>query len=82
MPGCLVFESRVVHGTQLCYNYLMDNKRKAALFAALAAICAASTAPLAVNQTIAHVFLVLPLVLMGILLMVAGYYAGLARNKK
>ncbi len=60
----------------------MDNKRKAALFAALAAICAASTAPLAADQSITHVFLILPLVLMGILLFIAGYYAGLARNPK
>ena len=60
----------------------MDNTRKATLFAALAAIAAASTAPLAADQSISHVFLVLPLVLMGILLFVAGYYSGLARNKK
>jgi len=60
----------------------MDNTRKATLFAALAAICAASSAPLAADQSIAHVFIVLPLVLMGILLFVAGYYAGLARNTK
>lgn len=60
----------------------MDNKRKAVLFAALAAICAASTAPLAANQSINHIFLVLPLVLMGILLFVAGYYSGLTRNQR
>lgn len=60
----------------------MNNTRKALLFAALAAICAAGTAPLAADQTINHGFLVLPLVLMGILLFVAGYYSGLARNKK
>lgn len=60
----------------------MDNKHKATIFAVLAAICAASTAPLAANQTINHGLLVLPLVLMGILLFVAGYYSGLARNKK
>lgn len=66
----------------ICYIEHMDNKRKAALFAALAAICAASTAPLAAQQSIAHIFLVLPLVLMGILLFVAGYYAGLARTQQ
>ena len=60
----------------------MDNKRKAVLFAALAAICAASTAPLAANQSINHIFLVLPLVLMGVLLFVAGYYSGLTRNQR
>jgi urea transporter len=60
----------------------MDNNRKAALFAALAAICAASTAPLAADQSINHGFLVLPLVLMGILLFVAGYYSGQARSKR
>jgi hypothetical protein len=60
----------------------MDNRRKAALFAALAAIAAASTAPLAVDQTISHAFLILPLVVMGILLYVAGYYSGLARIEK
>jgi hypothetical protein len=60
----------------------MENRRKAAFFAALAALCAASTAPLAANQTINHGFLVLPLVLMGLLLFVAGYYAGRTRNMK
>jgi hypothetical protein len=60
----------------------MENRRKAALFAVLAALCAASTAPLAANQTINHGFLVLPLVLMGLLLFVAGYYAGRTRNMK
>jgi hypothetical protein len=60
----------------------MDNKHKAALFGALAAIAAASTAPLAADQSIQHIFWVLPLVLMGILLFVAGYYAGQARNKQ
>ena len=60
----------------------MDNRGKAALFAALAAICAASIAPLATNQSINHGLLVLPLVLMGILLFVAGYYVGLARNER
>jgi len=60
----------------------MDNKRRATLFAALAAVCAASTTPLAADQSVTHVFLVLPLVLMGIFLFVAGYYAGLARNQK
>ena len=49
----------------------MDNKRKVALFAALAA-----------NQSIAHIFLILQFVLMGIFLLVAGYYAGLARSQK
>jgi VIT1/CCC1 family predicted Fe2+/Mn2+ transporter len=58
----------------------MDNRRKATLFAVLAAIAAASTVPVAANQSISHVFLVLPLVLMGILLFVAGYYSGLARK--
>ena len=60
----------------------MDNKHKVALFAALAAVCAAITAPLAADQSITHIFLILPLVLMGIFLFVAGYYAGLARNQK
>ena len=59
----------------------MDNKRKATLFAALAAVCAASTAPLAANPSINHIFLVLPLVVMGVLLFVAGYYSGLASNR-
>jgi len=60
----------------------MDNRRKATLFAVLAAICAASTAPLAANQTIPHLVLILPLVLMGVCLLVAGYYAGLARRER
>ena len=60
----------------------MDNKRKAALFAALAAVCAASTAPLAANPTITHAFLILPLILMGILLFIAGFYAGRSRYER
>ena len=66
----------------LWYHSLMENKRKATLFAVLAVICAAGTAPLAANPTISHALLVLPLILMGLLLFVAGYYAGLARSKK
>jgi hypothetical protein len=60
----------------------MNNTRKTVLFAALAAIVAGSTAPLDADQSISHVFLVLPLILMGLLLFAAGYYAGLARSKK
>jgi hypothetical protein len=59
----------------------MNNKRKAALFAVLAVLCAASAAQLATNKSITPVFLILPLVVMGILLFVAGYYAGQARNE-
>ncbi len=75
-------EKYPVHIISICYIQYMDNKRKVALFTALAAVCAATTAPLAAYQSIVHIFLILPLVLMGIFLFVAGYYAGLARNPK
>ena len=68
--------------THICYNLHMDNKRKATLFAVLAVVCAAGTAPIAANQSISQGFLVLPLVLMGILLFIAGYYSGLASKQK
>ena len=58
----------------------MGTKRKATIFAALAGVFAASTAPIAALPTVTHVFIVLPLVLMGIFLFFAGYYAGLSRK--
>ena len=60
----------------------MTNTRKTTLFGALAAVVAAGTAPLAADNSISHIFLVLPLVVMGILLFVSGYYAGLAHHTK
>ncbi len=54
----------------------MDNKRKAILFFIAAGILAGSVAPIAANQSIRHIFIVLPLVLMGVLLLFGGYYAG------
>ena len=60
----------------LCYIWYMDNTRKATLFAALAAVSAASSIPLAVNQSVNHGLLVLPLVLMGILLFISRVLLG------
>jgi hypothetical protein len=60
----------------------MDNKRKAILFFIAAGILAGSVAPIAANQSIRHILIVLPLVLMGVLLLFGGYYAGQARDKK
>ena len=65
----------------LCYHSLMDNKRKATLFAFLAAPFAALTAVSAANQSISHIYIVLPLIIMSFLLFLSGYYAGLSRNK-
>ncbi|MCL4366701.1 hypothetical protein M1563_00835 [Patescibacteria group bacterium] len=55
----------------------MDNKRKSIILTVLASVSAASTAPLAATPQVRPLFIVLPLVLMGILLFFAGYYAGL-----
>jgi len=58
----------------------MDNRNKAALFAVLATLMAASSAVFAANTSIPHIFIVAPLVVMGILLFIAGYFAGLAHR--
>ena len=58
----------------------MDDRRKAGLsFAALAALSAASTASVAADATGRPIFIVLPLLVMGVCLLFAGYYAGLSR---
>lgn len=59
----------------------MDDKRKVVVFSVLASISAATTAPIAATPSIKPLFIVLPLVLMGIFLFFAGYYAGLSRSK-
>ena len=46
----------------------------------LAAVLAASEAPLAADPSTGHLFLVVPLVLMGVAVLLAGYYAGQARK--
>jgi len=58
----------------------MDNRNKAILFAVLAAFMAASSAVFAANTSIPHIFIVAPLVVMGVLLFVAGYFSGLTRR--
>lgn len=58
----------------------MSNTRKVLLFSVLAAVLAAGEAPLAADPTTNHLVLVMPLVVMGIALLLAGYYAGLARK--
>ena len=58
----------------------MDNKRKSILFIALGGVAAGSVAPIAAHQPVLPIFLIVPLILMGIFLLLAGYYAGLARG--
>ncbi len=58
----------------------MGNRNKATLFAVFAVIMAAVSAVFAANNSIQHVFIVVPLVVMGFLLFLAGYYAGLAHR--
>jgi thiamine transporter ThiT len=59
-----------------------DNRRKVAVFAALAAVLAASSAPAAADKSGSHVLIVIPLVLMGFALFAAGYYAGIVRGSQ
>jgi hypothetical protein len=80
--ACKASVNDAVYCTLICYNLHMNNTHKATFFAALATICAAGSATLAADQTINHGLVVLPLVLMGILLFVAGYFSGQARSKK
>jgi hypothetical protein len=58
----------------------MDNKQKSIILTILACVSAASTAPIAATPSIKAIFIVLPLILMGILLFFAGYYAGLSKK--
>ena len=58
------------------------NKRKATVFSVLAAVSAATTAVIAANPSVRPIFIILPLVIMGIFLFLAGYCAGLAKNEK
>jgi Tfp pilus assembly protein PilZ len=58
----------------------MDNKRKAILYAALAAFTAAGSASVAANKSFSQGAVVVLLVLMGVFLLIAGYYSGLARR--
>jgi hypothetical protein len=59
----------------------MNNRQKAVLFSAFAAVAAASSAPFAASKNVQPILIVLPLIFMGVFLCVAGYYAGLSRNK-
>ncbi len=58
------------------------NKRKSVIFEVLAGISAATSSPIAAIPGIRPIFIVLPLVAMGIFLFFAGYYAGKAENKQ
>ncbi len=58
----------------------MDYKQKAVLTAVLAALVAATTAPIAASHPNRPGVLVIPLVLVAILLCFAGYFAGLSRR--
>ena len=60
----------------------MDNKQKVIFFAVLASIFAVMTTIFSANQSISHVLIVLPLVIMAIFLFFAGYYAGLSKRTK
>jgi hypothetical protein len=61
----------------------MEYRTKVALFAALAAVAAACSAPIIANDAIRlGGFIVVPLLVMGILLFVAGYYAGETRRRR
>ena len=60
----------------------MDNRQKTIIYTTLAAIFSAITAIFAAQQSIGHIFIVLPLVLMGICLFFAGYYAGQGQHKR
>lgn len=63
------------------YHGCMNNKRKSTVFAAIAAVVAASDAPIAANQSNPHLYVVLPMVAVAVLLFVSGYYAGLSRSE-
>jgi hypothetical protein len=58
----------------------MNNRRNATFYAVLAVICAASTAVTASDKMITPLLIVLPLVVMGVFLFAAGYYAGLSKR--
>lgn len=60
----------------------MGNKQKATLLAVIAAPLAALAAISSANNSIRHIFIVLPLVIMAILLFFSGYFSGLAQSKK
>ena len=59
----------------------MNNKRKMIAFVALAVITDAGSVPLIANPSTSHIFIVLPLILTGIFLFFAGFYAGKSRPK-
>jgi len=60
----------------------MNNRQKAILFSAIAAVAAASSALYAANKNTRPIMLILPLVLMGVFLCAAGYYVGLSRSEQ
>ena len=58
----------------------MTDRNKTTLFAVLAAICAASEAPIAATKDIRPIFIIMPLFAMGVLLLMCGYFAGRSRR--
>lgn len=60
----------------------MNYKQRVTIFSMLAIVAAATSAITAANPTIRPIFIVLPLVLMGIFLFFAGYFAGLSKVNK
>ncbi|MEO9198010.1 MAG: hypothetical protein ABI206_04590 [Antricoccus sp.] len=58
----------------------MNDRRKAVLYAALAAVLAGSSAPVAADQNRPPGLLVVMLIGVAVLLFFAGYFTGLARR--
>ena len=59
----------------------MDTQRNAALFAILATLLAVSAASLAATKVMPQGVVMVVLVVMGLCLFAAGYYAGLSRSQ-
>jgi hypothetical protein len=60
----------------------MTNKHKILLFSSLAAVFAASTAPIVADKSSQPVYVIMPLIFMGLCLFAAGYYVGLSQGDK
>jgi len=54
----------------------MTNLQRVIFYSILASVFAVSAAITAANPSVSHIFIVLPLVLMGLFLFIAGYYSG------
>jgi len=60
----------------------MTNHQKVIFYAILALLFAVSGAVTSANSAISHIFIVLPLVVMGLFLFIAGYYSGRSKGKQ